>query len=190
MECRGDAAERAAGIRLIIFDVDGVLTDGGIYVGPEGELFKPFNCQDGLGITLAHRAGIKTAIITGRRSVQTELRAERLHITEIMQGQLDKRASYNELKVKLGLEDEEIAYLGDDLIDLPVMLQVGLPVAVANARPEVKEKACLVLEETGGHGAARSMIEFILKAQGRWESLIAPFYDTEKASNIAEPASQ
>lgn len=190
MESKGNALERAAGIRLIIFDVDGVLTDGGIYIGPEGELFKPFNCQDGLGITLAHKAGLRTAIITGRQSVQTELRAKRLHITEIMQGQLDKRASYRELKAKFGFEDAEIAYLGDDLIDLPVMLQVGLPAAVANARPEVKEKACLVLEETGGHGAARSLIEFILKAQGKWQSLIDPFYDTEKASNIAEPVSQ
>lgn len=187
MEIKHEAMEKATRVRLLIFDVDGVLTDGGIYMGEAGEVFKPFNCKDGLGITLAHRAGLLTAIITGRTSVQLLRRAGELHITELMQGQMDKRSAYGSLKEKYGLRDEEIAYLGDDLIDLPVMLQVGLPVAVADASPEVREVAALVTDRTGGHGAARELIEFILKAQGRWQALIAPFYDTETPCNVAQP---
>ena len=187
MEFKHEALEKAARVRLLIFDVDGVLTDGGIYMGTEGEVFKPFNCKDGLGVTLAHRAGLLTAIITGRTSVQLSRRAGELHITEILQGQMDKRAAYRGLKEKYGLKDEEIAYLGDDLIDLPVMLQVGLPAAVADARPEVREIAALVTEAVGGHGAARELTEFILKSQGRWQALIAPFYDTETSCDVAQP---
>lgn len=127
MEFTAEAIRRAERVRLIIFDVDGVLTDGGIYIGPDGELFKPFFCRDGLGITLAHRAGLKTAIITGRESEHLRYRAKELHITEVYQGNLDKRAAYADLKAKLGLADEEIAYFGDDLVDLPIMGQVGVP---------------------------------------------------------------
>ena len=117
MEFQEDALERAKRVKLIIFDVDGVLTDGGIYIGADGELFKPFFCRDGLGITLAHRAGLKTAIITGRQSEHLRYRAKELHITEVYQGNLDKREAYKDLKAKLGLADEEIAYFGDDLVD-------------------------------------------------------------------------
>ena len=127
MEIKAEALRRAKKIKLVIFDVDGVMTDGGIYVGPEGELYKPFNCKDGLGITLAHRSGLRTAIITGRESKQLAYRAGELHITEVMQGHRNKRGAYKELKERQNLTDEEIAYVGDDLIDLPVMLQVGLP---------------------------------------------------------------
>jgi len=189
METKGDAIERAAKIRLIIFDVDGVLTDGGIYMGENGELFKPFNCRDGLGITLAHRSGLKTAIITGRTSKQLANRAAELHITEVMQGQMNKRNAYKELKAKYGLRDEEMAYLGDDLIDLPIMLQVGLPGAVADARPEVSEVALFVSNMSGGHGAAREFIEFILKAQGKWQGAIKNFYQIECDDNSAAPVS-
>lgn len=169
----------AAAVKLIILDVDGVLTDGGIYVGPDGELFKPFNVKDGLGTTLAHRAGLKTAIITGRASQQLAHRAKTLAITRVYQGRPDKREAYRELKQDFGLSDEEICYVGDDLIDLPVMLACGFPCAVADAVPEVKRAARLVTEHTGGHGAVREVVETILKAQGRWEPLIASFYDSE-----------
>ena len=134
MEFQEDALERAKRVKLIIFDVDGVLTDGGIYIGADGELFKPFFCRDGLGITLAHRAGLKTAIITGRQSEHLRYRAKELHITEVYQGNLDKREAYRDLKAKLGLADEEIAYFGDDLVDLPIMGQVGFRAGSARGR--------------------------------------------------------
>lgn len=191
MDIRAGALESAQKIKLIIFDVDGVLTDGGIYTGPDGELFKPFNCRDGLGITLAHRAGLKTAIITGRRSRQVAYRAEELHISETYQGNSDKRAAYSDLKERLGLADEEIGYIGDDLIDLPIMLQVGLPMAVADAVAEVRAESKLVASKTGGHGAARELIEFILKVQGKWDDIVKTYYtvaevDASTSEGIAQ----
>jgi len=172
-----EAKERAKRVRLIILDVDGVLTDGGIYIGPEGELFKAFHARDGLGITVARKAGLKTAIITGRTSPQVAFRAKELHFDSVYQGCLDKRAAYRELKTQYGLTDDEVAYVGDDLIDLPVMLQCGFPAAVADASAEVRAAAAYVATKNGGHGAVRDVIEYILKAQGRWQDVIASFYD-------------
>ena len=171
MEIRTGAREKAGKIQLIIFDVDGVLTDGGIYVGPEGELFKPFNCKDGLGITLWHRAGRKTAVITGRSSAMLGQRAAELKITAVWQGKRDKRQAYRELKEKFHLRDEEIAYIGDDLIDLPVMLQAGLAAAPADAG------------NLGGHGAVREILEFILQEQNKWQELLADFLTPENNEN-------
>ncbi|MBR1759554.1 MAG: HAD-IIIA family hydrolase, partial [Schwartzia sp.] len=134
-----DMEERMRRIRLLILDVDGVLTDGGIYMGPEGEAMKRFDIKDGLGLVLWHRAGGKAAILTGRTSKIVEDRAKDLHISVIRQGCTDKGAAYEELKAELKLSDEEVAYIGDDLIDLPVMRKVGLPVAVADAVPEARD---------------------------------------------------
>ena len=188
MEIKAEALRRAKKIKLVIFDVDGVMTDGGIYVGPEGELYKPFNCKDGLGITLAHRSGLRTAIITGRESKQLAYRAGELHITEVMQGHRNKRGAYKELKERQNLADEEIAYVGDDLIDLPVMLQVGLPLAVADAVAEVRDCSMVVSGKEGGHGAIRELLEFILTAPGKWEAIVASFADVnEQMDNIATP---
>ena len=184
MEFQEDALERAKRVKLIIFDVDGVLTDGGIYIGADGELFKPFFCRDGLGITLAHRAGLKTAIITGRQSEHLRYRAKELHITEVYQGNLDKREAYRDLKAKLGLADEEIAYFGDDLVDLPIMGQVGFPAAVGVQ--EVREAAVLQSDYPGGHGAVRQLIEFILKAQGKWQGLVAGFQAKTSMDGLAQ----
>ena len=170
-----EAEQRAQKVRMIIFDVDGVLTDGGIYVGGSGELFKPFNCRDGLGITLWQRAGFKTAIITGRNSTMVASRVAELHITALWQNCPDKREAYAELKTRYGLADEEIAYVGDDLIDLPVLIQVGFAAAVGDAVAEVRAQAHFTAQHTGGHGAAREVIEFILKAQGRWDGIVAGF---------------
>ncbi|WP_295635055.1 HAD family hydrolase [uncultured Mitsuokella sp.] len=186
MEFRADAVERAKKVRLIIFDVDGVLTDGGIYIGPEGELFKPFFCRDGLGITLSHRAGLKTAIITGRESKQLLYRAKELHITEVFQGNLDKREAYRELKARTGLADEEIAYIGDDLVDLPIMGQVGFPAAVGDGVQEVREASAVVSAYPGGRGAVREIIEFILKAQGKWQKLLEGFKAPERMDGLAQ----
>ncbi|MCR5537196.1 MAG: HAD hydrolase family protein [Succinivibrio sp.] len=179
MDQKQGAFERAKNIKLIIFDVDGVLTDGGIYIGESGELYKPFFCRDGLGITLAHKAGLKTAIITGRNSKQLAYRANELKISEVFQGQMDKRAAYRELKARTGLGDAEIGYIADDLIDLPIFLQVGLPMAVKDACFEVRKEAALISGYTGGHGAVRELLEFILKAQGVWENIISDFYQRE-----------
>ncbi|MDD6382770.1 KdsC family phosphatase [Mitsuokella sp.] len=186
MEFTAEAIDCAKKVRLIIFDVDGVLTDGGIYVGTEGELFKPFFCRDGLGITIAHRSGLKTAIITGRESQQLLHRAQELHITEVFQGKLDKRSAYRELKKRLNLADEEIAYFGDDLVDLAVMCQVGFPAAVGDAVPEVRAAAVAVSGFPGGHGAVRELIEFILKAQGKWQSLLDDFKALDEADGLAQ----
>ncbi|MBP5199905.1 MAG: HAD-IIIA family hydrolase [Schwartzia sp.] len=168
-------AERMKRIRLIVLDVDGVLTDGGIYMGPEGEAMKRFDIKDGLGIALWHRVGGKTAILTGRSSQIVENRAKELHISVVRQGCTDKGVAYKELKAELKISDEEIAYIGDDIIDLPVMKQVGLPVAVADAVPEVRSVACLVAAHCGGRGAIRETVERILRAQGRFEEAAAQY---------------
>ena len=173
MEKDSALEERMKRIRLLVLDVDGVLTDGGIYMGPDGEAMKRFDIKDGLGIALWHRAGGMTAILTGRSSKIVENRAKELHISVVRQGCTDKRTAYEELKAELKISDEEIAYIGDDIIDLPVMRQVGLPVAVADAVPEVQNVACFVAAHNGGHGAIRETVERILRAQGRFEEAAA-----------------
>ena len=176
MEVMTGANERAKNIKLIIFDVDGVLTDGGIYTGAEGEVFKPFFCRDGLGIRLARQCGLKVAIITGRNSKQVEYRGKELGFDAICQGSLNKRDDYKMLKEEFGITDEEIAYVGDDLIDLPIMVQAELAAAVGDAVPEVKARAHIISDLPGGRGAAREVIEFILKAQGK---CVESFLSTE-----------
>ena len=168
---RRESFERAKKVKLIAMDVDGVLTDGGIYIGETGELFKPFHVRDGLG-NIAMRLGFKFAIITGRKSPQLTIRAKELGINDVFQGKIDKRTAYNDIKEKFGLEDEDIAYIGDDLIDLPIMVQVGFPATVADAPSEVKNFSCVVSDLNGGRGAVREVIEFILKAQGLWQDVV------------------
>ena len=173
MAMRTSLEERMKRIRLIIMDVDGVLTDGGIYMGPDGEAMKRFDIKDGLGIALWHRAGAMTAILTGRSSKIVENRAKELHISVVRQGCTDKRAAYEEMKAELKISDEEIAYIGDDIIDLPVMKRAGLPVAVADAVPEVRAAARIVAAHKGGRGAIRETVECILRVQGRFEEAAA-----------------
>ena len=184
MPIRQDAIARAKKIKCIILDVDGVLTDGGIYVAPDGsELYKPFYARDGLAITLARKVGLSTAIITGRASSIVEHRARELHIDLVYQGKLDKRTAYTDIKAKTGYADEEIAYVGDDIVDLPIMRAVGLPCAVGDAVPEVKEIAQIIANERGGRGAVREIYEIILKTQGRWDAVLTAFQtDAEGAA--------
>ena len=163
MKITEDAFNRAKKIKLIIFDVDGTLTDSKIYVGANGEFFKAFHCQDGLGIKIAQNC---------RESVYTANRAKELGISAVKQGHMDKRNAYKDLKAEFNLRDEEIAYVADDLIDLPVFVQVGFRAAVGNANIEVKERAHFVAENDGGNGAVREVIEFILKAQGKWAEIV------------------
>ena len=171
MEYSESLKERMKKIRLIIMDVDGVLTDGGIYMGPTGEAMKRFDVKDGAGVALWHDSGKMTAIITGRKSEIVERRAEELHITRVFQGCADKREAYESLKKELGLSDDEIAYIGDDFIDVPVMKKVGLPVAVADASETAKRAARLLTDRPGGRGAVRETVEALLFAQGRFEAI-------------------
>lgn len=170
-----DKTSRGQKIKLLILDVDGVLTDGHIIFGRDGELMKNFHAQDGLGITIAHKAGLKTAIITGRESQIVQLRSSELKILDVYQGSKNKLEALYELVEKYNLALEEVAYVGDDLIDLAVMTKVGLSCAVANAVPEVKSHAHLVTNHHGGKGAVREVVEFILKSQGKWEEIIASY---------------
>ena len=170
------AQTQARKIKLLIMDVDGVLSDGGIFISAEGEAFKRFDIKDGLGISLWHRMGFKTAIITGRSSAIVEKRAAELGISEVRQGQSNKRIAYAELKRELGLTDEEIAYIGDDLIDLPVLQQAGLAVAVADAAPEAKLMSHYVTAHNGGHGAVRETVEFMLRAKKLWDDAVASYF--------------
>jgi len=166
---------RAEKIRLLILDVDGVLTSGQILFGPEGEVIKVFHTQDGLGITAAHRAGLKTAIITGRESAMVHCRGAELAISDVYQGAKDKVKLLAELADKHGIGYEEMGYVGDDLNDLAVMAEVGLACAVANAVSEVKDAAHYVAIRSGGAGAVREIIELILKAQGKWDGVIEAY---------------
>ena len=188
MKISGDALERARRVKLIIFDVDGVLTDGRIYHGAKGELFKAFHCRDGFGIMHAQSCGLKTAIITGRSSAMTAYRAAELKISAVLQGQMNKRDAYKKLKAQFDLTDEEICYVADDVIDLPVFVQVGFRAAVGDASEDVKERAHFVANNFGGRGAVREIIEFILKAKGFWQGIIerytAPEFDDKELSAL------
>ena len=183
MPIREDAIARAKKRKCVILDVDGVLTDGGIYVASDGsELFKPFFARDGLAITRARKVGLNTAIITGRASPIVVNRAKELRIDLVYQGSLDKREAYADIKAKTGLSDEEIAYIGDDIVDLPILRQVGLPCAVGDAVPEVKEIAQIIATQPGGRGAVREIYEIILKTQGLWDQFLTAFQDDGDAS--------
>ena len=176
MPIREQAVERAKKIKCVILDVDGVLTDGMIYAAQDGsELCKLFFVRDGLIISLARRAGLATAIITGRSSGIVANRAKELHIDLVYQGSLDKRAAYADIKKQTGLTDAEIAYVGDDIVDLPILREVGLPCAVGDAVPEVREAAQIIASAPGGRGAVREIYEIILKTQGLWDQILTAF---------------
>lgn len=159
-------------IKLILMDVDGVLTNGDIIYSSSGEELKKFNIQDGMGITLARMAGLKTGIITGRDSKMVKRRAEELKFDIISQGNFNKLNPYEEIREQENLKDEEIAYIGDDLLDLCILARVGFSVAVANARDEVKAACDYVTIADGGNGAVREVIEKILKRQEKFFDLI------------------
>jgi 3-deoxy-D-manno-octulosonate 8-phosphate phosphatase (KDO 8-P phosphatase) len=164
--------ERAGRIKLLLMDCDGVLTDGRIWIFENGEEQKGFHTRDGLGIDLWHRAGLQSGIISGRTSTAVERRARALGMTYIWQGRSDKEQVFAETLAQAGMTTPEVAYIGDDLNDIPLMLQSGLGVAVADATPETREHAHYVTKLAGGYGAVRELIELILKAQGRWADLI------------------
>ncbi len=164
-----DVETRARAVRLAIFDVDGVMTDGTLYIGAQGEAFKAFNILDGHGVKMLQSAGIATAIISGRSSEAVVRRAGELAIAHVVQGASDKLAAFDALLARLGVEPRECAFAGDDLPDLPVMRNCGLAIAVANAVEPVKAVAHYVTQASGGRGAVREMCELILRAQGQLE---------------------
>ena len=157
---------RAAAIRLLILDVDGVMSDGLIYMGNNGEELKAFNVRDGYGIRCVLTSGIEVAIITGRKAKLLEDRCHTLGIPHLFQGQSDKLIAYRQLLSELNLTADQVAYIGDDLIDWPVMEQVGLSVAVADAHPLLLPKANYVTRINGGRGAVREVCDLILMSQG------------------------
>jgi len=166
----------AKGIKLLILDVDGVLTDGSIILDNEGNEYKAFNVRDGHGIRMLHKTDIKVAIITGRQSKVVERRAHELGITKVFQNCRDKKVAYAQLLKQYALKDHEVAYIGDDIIDAPIMAVVGLPVAVADADNETKNYALMVTKNRGGKGAVREITDFILKAKGLWKTMFDEYF--------------
>ena len=167
--------ERAKPVKLAVFDVDGVLTDGRLFFLEDGSEFKTFNTLDGQGIKMLIASGVTTAIISGRKTPVVERRAKNLGIAHLYQGREDKLVVLDELLGQLGLSYEQVAYLGDDLPDLPVIRRVGLGMAVATAAPFVREHADGVTQARGGEGAAREFCELILRAQGNLDAALAEY---------------
>ena len=163
-------------IRLVIFDVDGVLTTGAIEYDAQGVESKTFNVKDGLGIVLLGKSGVDVAIITGRTSLVVEHRAQELKIPHLYQGQLNKIAAFETLLKKLNLKPEQVAYLGDDIPDLPLIQRVGFGCAVADATAPVLAAATWISQAAGGQGAARELCELIMSVQGTWNEAIACFH--------------
>ncbi len=166
------ALARAQGLKLMIFDVDGVMTDGMLYYSERGEELKAFNIQDGHGIKMLKQYGVEVGLITARRSRAVELRAANLGIAHLYQGVEDKRAAYAALLAQLGLAAEQSGYMGDDLLDLPLLTRCGFAATVPAAPDALKSRAHYVARAGGGHGAVREVCEFILRAQGALERAI------------------
>lgn len=174
-----DVQARAARIKLLLMDCDGVLTDGRIWLFENGEEQKGFYTRDGLGIDLLHRAGLRSGIISGRTSKAVETRARTLGMSFLVQGHENKVQAFGDILTQAGVANAEVAYIGDDLNDIPLIMQSGLGIAVADAAPEARERAHYVTQALGGFGAVREVIELILKSQGRWDDLVKSYLTTD-----------
>ena len=168
-------AQRIQNIRLIAFDVDGILTDGGLYLTDSGEEFKRFNSLDGHGLKMLKASGVELAIITGRTSRCVELRAKNLGITRLYQGVEDKWGTMQTLLAELNLAPAAAAYMGDDVVDLPVMLRVGLSITVPNSPQAVRDHAHYLTSREGGYGAVREACELIMSEQGTLDAQLVPY---------------
>ena len=164
--------ERARQVKLLLFDVDGVLTDGKILLHPDGTESKQFDIKDGTGLVWAQRAGLKVGVLSARSSAATAQRAAQLGITIVHQGVASKVKAYDDILRQHGLTDADVAYMGDDVLDMPVIRRAGLSASPADASEEVRARVDYVSRAAGGHGAARELVELVLKAQGRWEPLL------------------
>lgn len=177
-----DAARR---VRLLGLDVDGVLTDNGVFIGPvagERVEFKRFDIQDGLGLILLRTAGLPVVWLSGRSSEATTMRAAELRVTDVIQvAGPRKAAALGELLARRGIMWEHVAFVGDDLADLPVLRRVGLPIAVANACEDVKAVAAYVTRASGGHGAVREVVEALLRARGEWSEILDRYFREQTA---------
>lgn len=170
-----DALERAANIRLVAFDVDGVLTDGGLYIGDNGVEYKAFYSRDGHGMRMLMDSGIAIGIITGRNSQLVSDRMNALGVRHVYQGRRHKWPAFESLREETGLSAEQIAFVGDDVMDLPVMLSAGLAIAVADAHPLVIEHAHWQTPNPGGRGAVRDVCELVMRAQGSLDAVFRAY---------------
>ena len=170
-----DILAKAANIKLVIFDVDGVLTDGSLFIGDDGQEYKAFNSRDGHGMRMLQDGGVEIAIITGRVSNVVEHRMKDLGIKRVYQGKREKLPAYEELLKDVQLSHDQVAYVGDDVVDLPVMCKVGLAIGVQDAHPLVKRHAHWITELTGGKGAGRDVCEMILEAKGKLDDMLASY---------------
>lgn len=168
-------ATKAAAIRLILFDVDGVLTDGTVVMHSDGSESKNFHIRDGAALVWAQRAGLLVGLLSARTSGATAHRAAQLGIRIVTQGATNKSGAYDDILHRAGLEDSAVAYMGDDLLDLPVLTKVGLSAAPADGAPEVKERVDWVSPSGGGRGAVRDLIELVLRAQNRWDDIVREY---------------
>jgi 3-deoxy-D-manno-octulosonate 8-phosphate phosphatase (KDO 8-P phosphatase) len=166
------ATERARSVRVLLLDVDGVLTDGAITLSSDGTESKQFSIRDGAALVWAQREGITVGLLSGRPSEVTTRRADELGIRLVVQSHARKNEGYNQLLAANGFEDSHVAYMGDDLLDLPVLSRVGLAAAPADAAEEVRARVHWLSTRPGGHGAVRELVEFILGAQGRWDGIV------------------
>ena len=164
-----DLMQKAADIRLVIFDVDGVLTDGSLFLGDDGQEYKAFNSRDGHGMKMLQATGVDIGIITGRTSQVVKHRMDSLGIKHVYQGQLDKLPAFEELLQKLELSYSQVAYVGDDVVDLPILVRVGLAIGVQDAHNLVKQHCHWITPNNGGRAAARDVCELIMQAQGNLE---------------------
>lgn len=165
----------ARGVRLLLFDVDGVLTDGRILLHADGTESKQYHIRDGTGLVLARRSGLLTGLLSARTSASTLERARQLAIPIVRQGTANKLMAYDEILAEHGLADHEVAFMGDDVLDLPVLARVGLSCAPADGAPEVRARVRWVSAFGGGAGAVRDLIELVLKAQGSWEEVVSAY---------------
>ena len=170
-----DITDRARKIKLLILDCDGVLTDGRIIMLPGSDETKTFDVKDGHGIVMAQRAGLRIAIISGRKSSVVRARATELGVAHVYEMAWVKTEPYEKVLAEEGLTDEEVCYVGDDVVDIPLLLRAGLGVAVADAVEETKNHSHIVTKRGGGRGAVREVIEFILKAQDKWDEAMARY---------------
>lgn len=170
-----DILARAALIKLVVFDVDGVLTDGSLFVGDDGQEYKAFHSRDGFGIKLLKESGVQIGVITARNSQVVSHRMENLGIEHVYQGRLEKLPAFEELVSKLGLTPNQAAYVGDDVVDLPVMRRAGLAIAVQDAHPLAMQHAHWQTPHGGGHGAARDVCELIMQAQNTLDTQLSKY---------------
>jgi 3-deoxy-D-manno-octulosonate 8-phosphate phosphatase (KDO 8-P phosphatase) len=172
-----DVSARARRVRLLLFDVDGVLTDGTVVIGPAGQETKTFSIRDGAALVWARQAGLEIGLLSGRASEATTIRAAELGIDLVVQGNTNKREEFTKILAARKITAEQVGYMGDDIVDLPVLSRVGLGAAPSDAAPEVLARAHWVSSQAGGRGAAREFIELILKARGNWDAVLTRVQD-------------